>query len=327
MSVRLFSIALSSLFFLTQAHEMRASDPIKDESPRQMKKRLLPPSPTIKLDSSKTEQKTTSQEGTKTRRKKSENPSPAAVDVSLKEGNSSAAATPKAKNPQDTLNVLLGETSQKKKEIFSPPKTLDVYETLLVLFAGQEGSKHNKIHLVRNGQACSFDSLHTKTMLEFEAFLHAAKVKENAGFKYLKDIFLIKDPKATVITTKAEEITKSLKSTEEVTKKLQSREKKYSGVELEQLKAELSQIQAGQRAFAKIEDSRKYFDYLLLELSPGNNKDRSLFEITAKYEHDEKRPFSTLAAHDSVYGWYRLHVRDEPTDFVFGVQLYRMISK
>ena len=138
---------------------------------------------------------------------------------------------------------------------------------------------------------------------------------------------MIKDPKATVITTKAEEITKSLKSTEEVTKKLQSREKKYSGVELEQLKAELSQIQAGQRAFAKIEDSRKYFDYLLLELSPGNNKDRSLFEITAKYEHDEKRPFSTLAAHDSVYGWYRLHVRDEPTDFVFGVQLYRMISK
>lgn len=330
MSVRLFNIVLSSLFFLTQTYEMRASDPVKEESPKQMKKRLLPPSPTITIGP-----ETTSKEGKKEKIKKSQNRSPEAVEVTSKERKSAAAATPKIENPQNILKALLGETQAKKKENFSPPKTLDVHEIFLVLLAGYHGIDplnpiYNKVSLVKYGKACNFVSMHEKSMIELRDFLHFGQILKNEGFMYLRKIYLINDEKAAVISTEAEEITKNLRSTEEITQKLreaQSGQKKYTQDEFDKLKNERQEIEAVQRAFEKIERSKENFDSLLLDLNPGTTKNRSLSELKAIYEYDEKRPFATLAKHDSVYAWYRLYVRDEQTDFVIGVQLYQMSLK
>ncbi len=304
--LKLSNIVLSALFISVQSQGVRASDDFKEEQKKSSSsystsKKKSTKSPNVSESSS------TSAEITKPGKKKKSSSQP-------------------AQPVGDLLDSLIG--IQLKKDIFVAPKQLDKYETLLVLFSEQDIHKRNcKIYLAAQGAACNFDTLHKGKIDALYSFFHATRIKTNEGFKGLKDAYLIENPKAKVITTKAEKITKSLKSTSGVTAKLSSKKTQYSEVERAQLRLELTQIEDNQRAYQGITNSRALVDALLLELNPGDDETKNLFGINARYEYDERRPVSTLASHNSVYGWYRLYLDNDPTEFVFGVNLYRMQVK
>lgn len=283
MLVKFFSIALSGLIFLTQAPQMRASDPIKEDFPQKGEKRCLPPSPTIKIESSKLESETTSKEDAKTRKKRSAKPS------------SAATVTSSSQPAGDPFDVLLGKPLQPKRDNFVIPEELNIYETLLILFAGTKDGRNNKIYFVSKGMAASFDSLLTGTTVEFEAFLHASKVKANEGFIYLKDLFLIKNPKDKAVMTRAEEI----------------------------FKGKHTQAQDLDKALTDIDISTTTLGHLLTDSKPGEYKDKNLLSVIAKRDHSEKRVHSTIADHNSYQAIYYVYIDDIQTKFSFLLNLYR----
>ncbi|OJX11696.1 MAG: hypothetical protein BGO77_07175 [Caedibacter sp. 37-49] len=275
---KLSTIALSVLFLLMQSERTRASD----DSLREEQKESQGTKSTTSTKSSALPSTTTT--STKTRRTR---PSSSAA-------NSSYSQPAQATN--DLLDSLIGKSIPPKIDNFVIPQTLDIYDTLLVLFAGQDKSKNNKIYFADKGLAANLNVLETGTTLELEAFLHAAKVKEDKGFEFLKKMFLVENPKTKGVTTKAE--------------------KTFKGDE--------TKLEDIEKARENIKTARLTLSYLLVDAKPGDFKDKNLLSIKAKYDLSEKRPRSTIAAHDSHQAKYYLYVDDVQTKFSFWLNLYRM---
>lgn len=286
LSVKSFHITLSALFLLVQTHDIKASDNFLEEEQKQSKSTSTKES----FTSTKTgELASTMATSTKTKRTR-----PTTLSVTP----SSSSSQP-AQSTDDLLDSLIGKSISPKIDNFVIPQTLDIYDTLLVLFAGQEQSRNNKIYFVDRGFAASFGSLETGTTIELEAFLHASKIKGHAGFDYLKKMFLVENPKTEGVTTKAEKT----------------------------FKGDRTKLKDIEKARENIKTARTNLGYLLVDSVPGNNKDKNLLSITAEYDLSEKRPQSTIAGHNSHQAKYYLYVDDVQTKFSFWLNLYRMKVK